>query len=231
MSALALVYIYPENGAGHHGERALKFISSYHQNPPMMDHITAIVCNGHPATDETKFLFGSMPNPMFIEHDDSGWDIGGFQKAASQLQSAAMIVFCGGNSYFRRPGWMIHAFEAFRIHGDTLFGSTGNTGDMSVGVFPHIRTTGFWCSPKLMNDYPHRITGRGSHGQRYEFEHGRTGLTTWVIQKGKQPLVVGWDGVYLLQAANFIPNGFRNGDQSNILIGDRLTQAPWGTDP
>lgn len=231
MSTLGVVYIYPEGGAGHHRERALKFIDSYHQHPPMMDHVTAIVCNGAPANEETRFMFSSLPNPVFIEHDDSGWDIGGFQRAARDLAHLMMIVFCGGNSYFRRAGWMIHAWEAFRKNGDTLYGSTGNTGDMNVGVFPHVRTTGFWCSPALMNNYPHRITERGSHGQRYEFEHGRTGFTTWVMRQNKLCYIVAWDGVYSLDGANSIPNGFRQGNQTNILIGDRLTQVPYGTDP
>jgi hypothetical protein len=226
---IALVYIYPENGHNGHIEKALKFMETYHKYPPLGIHDTVVVCNGGPADNETRFLFSSMPGLTLIEHDDSGWDIGGFQKAA-QSYSCDLMIFCGGSSYFKRAGWMIRIVQSFQTKGDTLFGSTGNTGDMNHNVYPHIRTTGFWCNPTLMNRYPIRVTQRGTHGQRYEFEHGFNSITNFVVRNNLIPWVVSWEGEYTVQGSNMIPNGFRNGDQSNILIGDRLTAWPFGPD-
>ncbi len=118
----------------------------------------------------------------------------------------------------------------FLKHGDTLYGSTANMGNGGA-IFPHIRTTGYFLSTKLLNQYPHRITGAGRFGDRYEYEHGKTGLTTWIKERRLQPLLVSWTGVHREPEWDHVPNGFRNGDQSNILCGDRLSRKPYGLDP
>ena len=79
-------------------------------------------------------------------------------------------------------------------------------------------------SRALFNSYPHRITRLD---QRYEFEHGQTGLTTWCVAHRRQPWIVAMDGEYHLMNCNSIPNGYHSGDQSNVMIGDRLTCPPF----
>ncbi len=186
-----------------------------------------IICNGGKANDETRYLFGSLPNVTLLEHDDSGFDIGGFQLAA-RTHPCDMMVFFGGNTYLRRPGWLNQMVWAWEKYGDCLYGSTGNQGDMRFNVFPHVRTTGFWCSPALVNAHPLRCT---HNGLRYEYEHGATGLTTWATGQGKQAWIVAWSGIWSLYSCDSIPNGFRSGDGSNVLIGDRMTEPPYGPGP
>lgn len=224
---LCLVYIFPLNGQGNHGYRATKFLQTYHDHPPGLDHETVIVCNGGTADDETKFLFDSMPNVRLIEHDDSGMDCGGFQLAAKTVP-ADLMVFCGGNSYFKREGWMHRVVDSFTKFGDTLYGSTGSQGDMRFNVHPHVRTTGFWCRPELINRHPLRVT---HNGLRYEWEHGASGLTTWVLRQNKMCYIVSWHGCHEIYTCNNISDGFRSGDGSNVLIGDRLCEQPYGSDP
>lgn len=220
---VVVVYIYPENGGNGHLERAIKFVSTYQCYPPMYPHETAIVCNGARCNEETRFLFDSLPGCRFIEHDDSGFDIGGFQKAAKSIDGDVMVC-CGGNSYFRRTGWLARIAQAWEQHGEALYGCTGNQGDPRFNVYPHVRTTGFWCSPKLINDHPLRVT---HNGLRYEYEHGKTGLTTWALSRGKHVWVVGWNCIFPLHDCDNMPEGFHKGSQANILIGDRLTAPPY----
>lgn len=161
-----LVYIYPHNGFHGFAPKALEFSQSYQRNPPGLRHGTIIVANGAPITDSSKALFDPVPNKTYLEHDNSGWDIGGFQ-AAARHSTADMLVFCGAHTYFRKPGWLARMHEVAMELGDTLYGSSGNQGDQGLGVFAHVRTTGFWCSRLLFNAYPIRVIEGGQGGQRY----------------------------------------------------------------
>lgn len=221
-----LVYIYAVGGAGGYRDKALHFVASYERNPPLMAHDTLIVCNGVPANDDTASIFDKLPNVSFLDRDDSGWDIGGYQEAARTV-ACDMMIFCGGHTYFRKPGWLARMWEVYREHGLALYGSTGNQGDLRFNVHPHIRTTGFWCKSALMAAYPHQVTQGGGGGQRYEMEHGATCLSNWARSVGLQRLVVGWNHVMTLENCNSMPNGYNAGDQSNVLIGDRMTMSPY----
>lgn len=223
---ICLVYIYAIGGAQGYRDKALQFVASYLANPPELDHETVIVCNGVPVSDDARDIFAALPNLSFLNHDDSGWDIGGFQ-LASRTIPCGLMVFCGGHTYFRKPGWLVRIWEVFSELGNTLYGSTGNQGDTRFNVFPHVRTTGFWCDPKLLASYPHLITSTGGGGQRYEMEHGPTCLSNWVKKFCREPLIVGWDCVWPLSKCDQMPGGFHNGTQYNILIGDRLTCPPY----
>lgn len=226
---IVMVYIYAMGGSGGYLEKAVHFVDSYEDNPPGMDHETVVVCNGHPADDHTKALFSRIPNCSFLEHDDSGWDIGGFQFAARTIPCDLMI-FLGGHTYFRKPGWLVRIWDIYVELGDTLYGSTGSQGSLP-GVHPHVRTTGFWCHPTLLSSYPYVVTQKGGGGQRYEMEHGHTCFTNWVKEQGLLPWIVGWDMALPLNRCDSIPNGFHRGDQSNVLIGDRLTAPPYHPTP
>lgn len=221
---IAVTYIYPNAGAGGYFELAMRFMQTYHEHPPGLDHDTVIVCNGKPGTDETRFYFGSLPNLTLLDHDGSGYDIGGFQAAARNYPCDLMLFF-GSTAYFRHANWMKRVVESFNTHGDTIYGAMGNQGAQHAHVKPHIRTTGFWLSPSLMNSYPILVT---RPEQRYEYEHGVSGLTSWLISQGKQPWVVSvYSGDYVLQACDSIPEGYHNGNQTNLLFGDRLTCSPY----
>lgn len=220
---IAMVYIYPMAGAGHYLDLAVRFIESYHQCPPGMDHDSVVVCNGAKTDDATRFLFGSLPNLRFIEHDNSGYDCGGYQRAARD-HPCDLMVFFGASTYLKRPGWMIRVKQSWELGGPGLYGVMGNRGDDRFGVYPHIRSTGFWTSPKLMNEYPMKIT---RPEQRYPFEHGPMCLTSWIKQKGLIPWVVSWSGQYKWEYWDSFPNGFHRGDQSDMLAGDKNSCPPY----
>jgi hypothetical protein len=179
--------------------------------------------NGSRATSEAVCLFSSMQSCRFLEHDNSGYDIGAFQHA-SRNDSCDMMVFFGSSAYLKKAGWLKRMADTFDRLGDNLYGTHGNSGVARVGVSPHIRTTGFFVSPKLLNSYPQTVR---SKCQRYEFEHGQDCLTSWCYRQGKRVYVVTWSGEYELPQWDSIPNGYHNGNQSDLLCGDRLTEPPY----
>jgi hypothetical protein len=213
-------------GAGKFYERAIRFLQTYHDNPPQYDHDSVIVCNGSPATEEIQFLFSSLPNCRFLERDNSGWDIGAFQLAAQQAP-ADMMVYFGSETYFRRAGWLARMVEVFSKYGsDHLYGCTGNQGDARFNVWPHVRTTAFFCTPHLINAHPMRVTGTGEH-QRYAYEHGPDGLTSWVLNQNRRAWIISWDSVWPLHQCDQMPGGFHHGNQEGLIVGDRLTCPPY----
>ena len=220
---IAVVYVCPLDAGEQHVTYALRFLQSYNANPPASDHISVIALNGTRLSSEVECLFSCLPNLKFIEHDDSGWDIGAYQRAAKEVP-CDLMVFLGGSTYFKRAGWLQRMALSFQHRGRAIYGCMGNRGDAKVNVQPHIRTTGFWMPPDLMNNYPLRCT---ENSQRYGIEHGPECLTTWVTRQGLKAWVVTWNGDYLWAQSDEIENGFHRGNQSALLVGDRLTEPPY----
>lgn len=220
---VAIVYIYA-GGLGHqYAVWTNRFLESYHNNPPGMDHSSIVVLNGTKSSSELACLFSPLPKCFFLEHDNSGYDIGGFQFAARNFPCDLMVFF-GSSTFYRRPGWLRRMVEAYEKHGPALYGAMGNRGDIKIKVWPHIRTTAFWMDPGLMNAFPHTITRRE---ERHPFEHGPHCFTGWVVGKGLKALVVTWKGEYEWANWDDDPEGFSRGRQRNLLAGDHLCEPPY----
>lgn len=217
---IEMVYVFPLNSG--YDDFAQRFVASYLEHPPGLQHKTTVVCNESPADIETTGLFSLLPNLNLIHHPGKGRDIGAYQ-FASAASDADLIIFFNSSVYFKRPGWMIRMTTAFQSHGEALYGSMGNRGNIGIGVWPHIRTTGFWCSPGLFNRYPSKIT---ANEQRHPFEHGQNCLTEWVKRQGLGQLVVTWSGVYQWEDWDS-PEGFHSGSQRDLLCGDRIAEPPY----
>lgn len=217
-----ITYVYPGEA---YLPQALRFIESYHLNPPHVEHNTVIALNC--PRDDNCALFESMRNVRFHQHDNSGYDIGAFQ-SASRASNADMIVFLGASAYCRRPGWLLRMANAFNKRGNHLYGSMGNQGNVNVGVWAHIRTTGFWMAPTLMNKYPNKAT---SPEHRYPFEHGPENFTQWVWSQGLKAFVCDWENEYEYPNWDSIENGYHKGNQAALLTGDRNTEPPFHSVP
>lgn len=224
----AIVYIYPAEDGPKHTELALRFIETYNACPPGASHETVVVLNGAKRTTEIECLFGSLPKVKFLEHDDSGWDIGGYQAAARQYP-ADLMAFFGGSTYFPRPGWLRRMIDAYEKHGEALYGTMANRGDLRYKVYPHIRTTAFWLSSKLFNAYPWKVE---RSDQRYPFEHGKDCLTGWITNQGLKAWLVTWGGCYAWEQWDIGQRGFYSWNIQDdpfrknrrmLLVGDRLT--------
>lgn len=211
-------------GSPKHIQQSMRFVQSYQENKAGYPHESVVVCNGGSADRNIQAMFAPLERLNFYKHDNSGYDIGAFQAVSRLRADSDLIVFFSASTFFKGNGWLARMVESYAKHGQTLYGVMGHTGDPGVGVYPHIRTTGFWIPPVLFNQYPIRVT---LARQRYPFEHGRECLTNWVFSIGLTPWVVTWDGEYTKRDWGTIPDGYRHGNESGLLCGDRLNLPPF----
>lgn len=218
---VALVYIYPSTLNGQTDDYVGRFLKSYVDNKTNIPHESIVVMNGGKPNSYFACMFSCLQNMSFFEHDDSGWDIGAFQHVAAEVP-ADLMVFIGTTAWIKGPYWLDRIVASFNKHGDHLYGVMGNQG--AGHIHPHIRTTGFWMRPGLLNGYHTRVTRQD---QRYPFEHGQQCLTKYVWDLGRKAFVVSWTGEYEYPHWNSIPNGFHRGNQSNLIMGDRVSDPPY----
>ena len=225
---IAIVYVYAPGSAATPGATSWefyseRFIESYHANPPGIEHDTVIVLNGAHANSEITCLFSAFQNCCFIEHDNSGYDIGAFQFAARTVPCDLMVFF-GASTFYQRPGWLVRMSSAFKTHGIAQYGAMGSGAEPRYNVWPHIRTTAFWMPPNLMNEYPTRVV---SAADRHPFEHGRNCLTEWLRKRSIPSLEVTWNKIMGVGNWGSDPNGFHRGNQSSLVALDRMCEPPY----
>lgn len=219
---IEVVYIYPAFSGDAYINFAYRYLQTYFQCPTSVPHTNIVVCNGG-QTDELPDLFRTLPNCKLFNHDNSGFDCGAYQAVARQ-SAADLMVFFGVSTTIRGAGWLERVVESFSRHGPAIYGVMGNQGVQAMSVYPHIRTTGFWMPPSLLNDYPLIVD---KPEKRYAFEHGPQCLTQWVRNRGLKALVVGWNSESEWPNWDYTPNGFHRGDQSDLIFGDRLCDPPY----
>lgn len=195
---------------------AERYVRSVRENPPGVEHRNLIICNGRHVRAPFRKLFDTLPNCEYFLHDNTGWDIGGYLAAARIVQTTTMLCM-GADSTVRKAGWLARMQEAWDKHGDGFYGAL-----TSYQIRPHFNTTGFWCSPQTLLDYPHPVVTRED---RYRFEHGKDSCWLQVKAKGKPCKLVTWCGEYDWQEWRKPPNIAIRGDQSNCLTGFRLTDS------
>lgn len=208
--SVAVVYVHVPG----HDEATRQLVSSYLQHPSGFNHRVIVVCQGA-ATVEMKILLSKLNNSAFFQHDDTGWDIGAYI-AVSKIISEDMMVCFGGNTYLKRSGWLKRMVEVWQKYGPGLYGSFA-----SYEIRPHLNTTGFWCLPDMFRQYPHAVKTKAD---RYKFEHGENSFWKTVSEQAYPVKLVTWDGEYDWRDWRKPANIFRRGDQSNCLMGWRLTQ-------
>lgn len=198
-----------------------RFLNSYAQFPAMVPHDLVLLTD--PGETDGLADVASVFHASIFQSEAPGLDISRYQ-AFCQQSAHDMVFFCGGTSYCRYPGWLLIAATSFKRNGpQNLYGAMGNNG--VGGVAPHIRTTGFWCAPSLINSHPFRVT---KPAQRYHYEHGNPDcLTCWTRANMRRAIVVDAEGEHEWPYFNDSPNGYQRGTQAALLIGDRLTEPPF----
>jgi hypothetical protein len=223
---LEVVYVHVVGDAGSESS-ARRFVESALKYQPGAAVTWVIACNspyGNQLSQTMQDVFSKLGKVVYFKHDNSGYDIGAFQAYSRQSQ-ADILLFFGKTAYFRRHEWAFPVLNAFRTCGENaIYGTHGNMGDQRVNVSPHVRTTGFWLSPKVLNRYP--ITVK-TPDMRYPFEHGPNGLTMWAWSQGMQVLVVDGDGIWQFPTWDDSTEGFHRGTQRALLFGDRLSEPPY----
>lgn len=181
-----LVIIHVNDEA--HRAQARKLIQSYHLHPPGVEHRTIIVCQDGQPTDEMLKLFNTLPDTTLYHRNGPGQDIGAYLEVSRIIETPLMVCF-GGSTFVRRAGWMKRMVESFEKYGNGFYGPTA-----SYQISPHLNTTGFWCPPDLLAQYPHKIVTRED---RYNFEHGGQAFWKHVqFTLGLPVKMVTFDGEY-----------------------------------
>jgi hypothetical protein len=222
---ISIVYNYPIYGR-EHDDYALRFALTYHHFKPQIEHETILVANGDHPTDAMKSTmraFGRFPNFRWVSRRNTAKDIGAYVDVA-KVSTSDLLVFFGGSIFFWKPGWLERIADSVAKHGDTVYGTMVNSGDPGLNVAPHIRSTGFWMAPALLNHYPYRVH---SDTDRYYFEHGQGCLTMWVAKRGLKPKLVTWDGEFDIPEWASAPESFHRGTQQGLLFKDRLAEPPF----
>src|SRR5574342_852706 len=84
---------------------------------------------------------------------------------------------------------------------------------------PHMRTNCYGMDAHIWRRYPHSIESRDDCSR---FECGDWCLSDWYRQcAGHDPMIVYWDGSREITGP--IVNGYRNGNQEQLLVWDRHT--------
>lgn len=218
---ISLVYVHLPHDP-EHVDLACRFVATYHEYPPQIPHETIVVCNGTAPTHHTRVLFGSLPHVRFMDHDDSGWDVGAFIAASHQTE-AEMMFCCGGPCYFKRAGWLKRIAEAWERYGPGMYGTLA-----SYEIRPHFCTSGFAVAPDMLRNHPKVSTKE----ERYAFEHGENSLVLRTLRQGKPAMLVTWDGAWHWPQWRTPPNIYCKGDQSNCLTffrhSDSYAQSDFG---
>lgn len=196
-------------------DHARRFYSTYKKCTPGYPHTLMVICNDHPIDNMVRDYFKDIPC-VFIAGDNIGQDIGAHQ-AVSQVVDCDLMICLGSSVHFRRSGWMIRIWEAWKKHGPGMYGASG-----SYQINPHLQTTAFWCSPELLRNYPIQVR---THDERYEFEHGRNSIVSLALSNGYACKLVTWDGEYDLPDWRKPMNCSFKGDQSNMLMYWNITDG------
>ena len=206
-----LVYVCPVVNWPQFEPATRRFVSTFKQFPPEFPHTLHVVCNGGKPNAMVADLFAGL-NPVFHEHDNSGWDIGAYRKVAGEVD-ADFMLFLNAHSHFRQAGWLRRLAAGAEQFGPGLYGPSA-----SFDIAPHIRTTAFMCRPQLVRDW----TGSLSQpDDRHYFEVGRQSITSLAGRQNMPCVLVTWEGFYPQPDWRKPANIFRRGDQSNCLIYDR----------
>lgn len=194
-----------------------RFVASWKEHPPGDCELVAITCQDkednypglHELLSEIKELEG------FHNYYGQGMDLGA-QQWYSQLEGPnTFVVNLTTRMYFHRPGAIDQLTEARKRHGRALYGMSASKESGRL----HICTRGHSLNRYDFGIYPTQITSRN---QGVFFECGDGCLTDWMEEETDNPgYVVTFNGVYTKAEWLMIKNGFRDGDQSALLMLDR----------
>jgi hypothetical protein len=207
-----------------------RFSQSLRQFDPGCDYTLSLVLN-RPMPEATppewineiEMMFKGLPYRT-INYEGGGCDIGSFQHCAAQQVENVFMVCCVTRVFAWQAGWLKRLVEAREKFGAGLFGTSAS---LEGGSF-HVCCRCYCMDSDDFKRYPHKIESRD---QGVFFEIGEGNLAEWFFGQNSQVHVVYWDAICgggetsIPQDFFTPPNIFRRGDQSNLLVKDKHSQA------
>ncbi len=199
-----------------------RFVTTWKKHGPGVDCSLVPVLFGPDDTNTVYDLFEGLPIDQFEYYQGSGCDIGAAQWIASLSEPDDFVVALTTRVYFHSPRWLDKMMWARRLLGPGLYGTSAS---MEGGKL-HCCTRCYGMEAKLWNAYPHLIDTRDLGTS---FEVGRDNpvgpLSDWVEDFGFPACIVYRCGAFRKPLWLTPANIFRKGDQSNLLVWDKHTDA------
>ena len=194
-----------------------RFCSTWNQFPPGIRCQLRVMCCGNDPSPEVTALFKGM-YPTFERYDGGGADLGAQQQAALSAPQNTFQVNFTSRMYFHRAGWLKPLVAARNMYGPLLYGMSHSTEGTENG--PYVCTRGHCYDTDDFALYPETID---SKEEGFYFECVK--MTRWFESIGRAASVVTWDSTlpYII-GPKAVENGFRDGDQSQMLVWDRHTK-------
>lgn len=194
------------------------FLNTFKENTPGCDYELLVVCNwGEPTDTLREMTFGTKR--QFISYYGNGCDAGSWKLAASEpVNHDAFLICMTSRCYFHRPEWLKRIVFEREKYGPGLY----TTSASYEGGRLHACLRCFGIDSVLLREYPMQMQTR-DEGVAVEvgINNPIGSLGEWVENKGKALKLVTWDGCYDKADWFKVPNRFRDGDQSNMLVFDK----------
>lgn len=200
-----------------------RFLSTLNKFDPGSDYDLHLVRSGDPWIDSDLKLDEQRVLPFIERYDGNGWDIGAAQYMASQLSPSDLVVSFTTRSYFHRDGWLKALLDARNTFGPGLYGTSA-----SNQIRHHVCVRSYLLEVADFQDYPWTIDSRAL-GPCFEtgvdyYNSGRPwvkSITEHMASLCRPLKIVRFDGVFDTRESIGMKNGFRNGDQSEMLVWDK----------
>lgn len=160
------------------------------------------------------------PHELILNtHDSPGRDIAAHQHIARKLD-CDFAVFMSARTFFKRSGWLDRLILTWKAVGGGFVGIMGSKEACPLTPNrtnnPHIRTCLFGCGPELLSKSP----PVNSVNDGFFFE------SRWLSNLSmEQVRMATWTDYYHPDDFRKTVNGFRQGDQSDLLAHDRHSAA------
>lgn len=212
-------------------ENATLFRDSFLKSSAGIDNQVYVILKGFDVPGEMKEAT-QLLSPLEYKEvhlGDDSFDIGAYIEWANQVSED---VICGLNSSSRPlcDNWLRKLWLNLNLPSVGLVGATGSYEslcglDSCFPKFPniHLRSTGFM----IRRNFFCQLTKNCKIETKldaYKFESGPESLTRKVLDAGKKVFVVGRNGRGYSPAYWRVSDTFRQGVQTNLLIGDNQTR-------
>lgn len=224
-SSVAVVHLVRSGNPDHFLNR---FLTSYDSHTAGMAHELVFLLKGFSDNERSRTrrkLQQRYTQSIFIEIDDTGFDIGAYKHAAKQVRQD-YVVFLNSHSAIEADDWLAKLMRPFKIHADAgIVGATASWEQQDILTpFPniHVRTNGFAVR---RTDFLSVKAGLlDSKLACNQFEAGAHSMTRQLIERGLAAYVVGRDGRIFGKDTWPTSRTFRSGNQENLLITDNRTR-------
>ena len=209
-----------------------RFVASYRRHAAGVGHELVIILKGVVSQLDLlrlRAVANTVPH-VLVTVDERELDIGAYYAAAIRRPHET-VCFLNTYSEILGANWLAKMVANLSQPGVGLVGCSGSYEAPHHGgrydnipfPNPHLRTNAF----ALRHEVFFKVRPSGSFTDKlstYLFEHQRSSLTRSVAALGLDILVVGRDGKGYTVNEWPISRTFRQGEQSNLLIGDNRTR-------